>query len=132
MARAEVIDLRPTPVLCRGYQGDPFDWSIDLTVNGQPADLDGWSWEAWIDLDGGLVVPWICTPEPHGVALYLRGADTARLPASYCPFDVTGRDPDAGEGRTFVRGSILCGERITPPLRAHASLGVTPHPLVPA
>jgi hypothetical protein len=127
------VDHTPLQVVCRGYQGDPFDWGIVLTLeDGTPADLADWTWQAWIDLGQGLVVPWICTPEAHGVALYLRGQDTIRVPNRYCPFDVTGRDPEAGEGRTVAAGYLTCAPRITPPLRAHQEVSVAPHELVTA
>jgi hypothetical protein len=127
--RARSIDQLPASVICRGYQGDPFDWGLDLILeDGTPGDLDGWTWQGWIEAGDGVVIPWICTPDPHGVSLYLRGQDTLRLPSSYCPFDVTGRDPEAGEGHTVVRGSILCQERVTPPLRGWSPGTVAPHP----
>jgi hypothetical protein len=128
MAGRVYVDQVPLQVVCNGYQGDPFSWALDLTVDGHPADMDGWTWQAWIEVAAGLIVPWICTPEAHGVALYLRGADTLRLPAGYCPFDVTGRDPAAGEGWTVARGQIFCLERVTPPLRGMAPGAVEPHP----
>ena len=116
--RPQAIDLRPVSVVCRGYQGDPFDWSVALQADdGSPADVESWSWQAWIDTGDGVVIPWICTPEPDGVGLYLRGQDTLRLPVTkHCAFDVTGRDPEAGEGRTIVSGHIIVAPRVTPPL----------------
>jgi hypothetical protein len=123
-----VVDHTPHYGECKGYQGDPFDWALAVTgPDGAPADLDGWTWQAWIDT-GNAVIPWICTATPDGVELYLRGQDTMRLPDRYCPFDVTGRDPAAGEGYTIAAGYIRCGQRITPPLRGMAPGAVEPHP----
>ena len=118
--RAGQVDLTPPAWRFRAYQGDPFDFAITVLVDGQPAEVGTWTWAAHIRI-GSDMLAWECTGQPHGVALYLRGADTLRLPAHPCPFDVTGRDPLAGEGRTVLRGSILALARITPPLRRDAA-----------
>jgi hypothetical protein len=113
--RNTTVDRIPPSYRFRAYQGDPFDFEIALNVEGQPADVDGWTWASLIDI-GDDVVQWECTPKPNGVALYLRSADTARLPSRYCRFDVVGRNPLAGEGRTVLRGEIFAAVRVTPPL----------------
>lgn len=110
--RAQRIDSRPSLVEITCYGGDPFDFQVHLTVDGQPADVYGWSWAAQIDLDPGLLA-WECTGEPDGVSLYLRGSETLRLPTRYCAFDVIGRNPAAGEGRAVLRGFILATSRVT-------------------
>lgn len=96
------------------YAGDPFDFEVHLSVEGEPADVEGWSWAANIDT-GTTPLSFECTGTPSGVVLYLRGADTARLPLRSCRFDVVGRNPEAGEGRTVLRGVLLTMSRVTPP-----------------
>lgn len=117
------LDLTPPKVSWRAYEGDPFDVHIVLTVDGQtPPDLSGWTWAALIKIDG-QEIPFETTAEPNGVRLYLRGDQTMRLNHyRYASFDVTGRDPQGGEGRTILRGGILATARITPPLRGRADL----------
>ena len=114
------VDLTPPLWSFRAYQGDPFDFAIALDVDGEPADVDGWQWAAIIRLRGGDVVAWECTGTPNGVELYLRGGDTMRLTSAASRFDVAGRDPLAGEGRTVLRGQIAATARVTPPLRREA------------
>lgn len=121
--RRTTVDLTPAQASLLAYQGDPFDFRIVLTVDGRPADVSRWTWLAWIQVDPATVVPFLWDPEPDGVRLYLRGEDTFRLPDSWSRFDVTGRDPDAGEGRTVLRGDIIAYQRVTPPLRAGAEVG---------
>lgn len=120
---AQIIDRTPAEVTLKAYQGDAFDLHLVLSVDGLPVDVSQWSWLAWIRIAGGVVIPFLWEPEPSGVRLYLRGQDTARLPALYSHYDVTGRDPDAGEGRTVIAGRIIAYERVTPPLRAGAEIG---------
>lgn len=111
------VDQTPPRVSLRAYSGDPFDLRIVLTVDGvAPPDLRGWVWSALIRADGQEIY-FETTAETDGVTLYLRGEDTLKLSTRYASFDVTGRDPEAGEGRTILRGGILAMPRITPPLR---------------
>jgi hypothetical protein len=112
-----VVDQVPPTWRFRAYQGDPFDIQIALTLDGAPADVTDWTWAAQIST-GPDLIDFECSGEPDGVHLYLRGPDTLRLPQRYCPFDVVGRNPAAGEGRTVLRGLILAAVRVTPPLRA--------------
>jgi hypothetical protein len=112
------LELVPQWWRFRAYQGDAFDFEIVLSVGGQPADVTGWTWAAEIDTGGGTRMAWTCTPTPTGVQLYLRGSETLLLPSRrWSDFDVTGRDPAAGEGRTVLRGAIISVTRVTPPLR---------------
>lgn len=119
MSVVRTIDTSPPSYRFLAYQGDPIDVELQLSVDGQPADVDGWVWAAQIDT-GGVMISWDCTGLPNGVGLYLRGIDTLRLPQRDSRFDVVGRHPDAGEGRTVLRGSIMAAKRITPPLREAA------------
>jgi hypothetical protein len=114
-----MVDAIPQQWRFRAYQGDPFDFQIHLTnPDGSPADVVGWSWAAQIDLGPGLL-PFETTGREDGVDLYLRGDETLRLPARYCPFDVKGRNPLAGDGHTVLRGIILAAPRVTvPPIAA--------------
>ena len=110
----DTISQTPPRQRFMAYQGDPFDFEIRLSVDSQPADVDGWSWAADIET-GTTPLSFECTGQPSGVALFLRGSDTARLPLRSCRFDVVGRNPEAGEGRTVLRGVILTMSRVTPP-----------------
>lgn len=110
-----VIDVRPLEVVWLMYEGDPQDLRIHLTLDdGSPADVIGWVWAANIGTTPPQ--PFECYPEDDGVTLYLRGADMTGLGRSWLPFDVTGRDPDAGEGRTVLRGQVRVTARVTPML----------------
>jgi hypothetical protein len=115
------VDLVPVAWTFRAYQGDPFDVRIVLTIAGQPVDTTSWTWAADIDSGAGALVSFECFAQPDGVQLYLRGPETARLPSRKCRFDVVGRNPDAGEGRTVLRGSIIASARVTPPLFTRVS-----------
>lgn len=109
------IDLLPPSRRFRLYRGDVFDLVITLRVDGEPADVSDWVWAAMIDT-GEYLFPFETTSLESGVMLYMRGVDTLRLPNRWCPFDVTGLDPQAGEGRTVLRGWLLGTGRITPQL----------------
>jgi hypothetical protein len=116
------VDLTPATVRLLAYAGDPFDLHLVLSLDGAPVDVSQWIWAAWIAAPDGVVIPFLTESEPTGVRLYLRGQDTARLPARFSPYDVTGRDPDAGEGRTVISGDIIAFSRVTPPLRGSAAV----------
>jgi hypothetical protein len=117
MTIRRTVDQIPPSWRFKAYQGDPFDFQLMLRLDGQPADVDGWNWAAQVNT-GDDIIDWECTPLPNGVALYLRSIDTARLPFRYVRFDVVGRNPLAGEGRTVLRGDIIAAARVTPPLSA--------------
>lgn len=109
-----VIDVRPLEVTLLLYEGDPFSLVLHLVLeDGSPADVDGWAWAA--NIGSRPPVPFECYGEPNGVMLYLRGADMAGLAAlGLLPFDVTGRNPDAGEGQSVLRGQVRVTARVTP------------------
>lgn len=112
---ATLIDVRPPEVTWYMYEGDPQDLRIHLRMpDGSPADVRGWAWSANIGTKPPL--PFECHPEDDGVTLYLRGSDMTQLGHRWAPFDVTGRDPAAGEGRTVLRGAVNVTARVTPML----------------
>jgi hypothetical protein len=111
------IDVRPVEVTWRIYQGDPQDLRVHLLLpDGSPAEVGGWAWSAWIGTTPRTAFE--CYPEDDGVTLYLRGEETYGLIGRQWPFDVTCRDPAAGEGRTVVRGTIMATPRVTEAQRA--------------
>lgn len=114
------VSLVPDEALLLMYSGDPFDFAVQLSIDGAPADVSQWTWRASIETGRGrLDFEW--EPEPDGVRLWLRGEETGRLAIDTAlPFDVTGRDPDAGEGRTVLRGHVKVTARVTEPFRVGA------------
>lgn len=111
-----VVDLRPQEVTWYMYQGDPQNLRVHLVdEDGSPLDVVGWAWAG--NIGSRPPLPFECLPEDDGVTLYLRGADMTQLPVSvWHEFDVTGRDPEAGEGYTVIRGQVQVTARITPML----------------
>jgi hypothetical protein len=108
-------DVRPQYVRWRIYAGDPAELRLHLTMpDGSPADVDGWAWAGAVGTSPPTAFE--CYPEPDGLVAYLRGEDTTDLVDQYWPFDITGRDPAAGEGRTVLRGHVNATPRVTRPL----------------
>lgn len=123
-----VVDLQPRTATLLAYRGDPFDFHLRLTdADGQPVDVTGWDWRATV-ITGTRRIDFEWAAEGDGVRLWMRGDDTARLPANErrgFPYDVTTRQPDAGEGRTVLRGRMMVAQRVTDPLRTPDLAGVS-------
>lgn len=110
------IDQRPEEATWRVYAGDPVNLRVHVVkADGSPAPVEGWVWAAWAGTSPPT--PFECYAEDDGVTLYLRGSDSDLLVGAWWPFDVTGRDPAAGEGTTVLRGQVCASPRVTPALR---------------
>jgi hypothetical protein len=112
----ERIDSRPQAVQIACYGGDPFDLTIRLRLGGSPADVAGWEWAARAEY-GGAVIDLSTVGLPDGVQVTMPGADTASIAAvgRFWRFEVTGRDPAAGEARTLVEGWVMATARLAVP-----------------
>lgn len=109
------VDLRPEEVDLLIYEGDPSGFAFTLELaDGSPADVEGWEWRAWIGTTPPT--PFDCYGDPHGVTIYLRGQASRGLWGRAWRYDVTGREPAAGEGVTIARGTLTATRRITDPL----------------
>lgn len=118
---AQVVDLLPQRARLLAYAGDPFSFRIEVVdEDGDPSvDVSGWEWRATVTT-GNQRLDFECEGDETGVDVWMRGEDTARLPTSgrEFPFDVTGRQPAAGEGTTVLRGEMTATRRVTIPLRS--------------
>jgi hypothetical protein len=111
------VDERPESVTWEIYEGDPQSLRVRLVLDdGSPADVAGWAWRAWAATTPPT--PFECNGEDDGVTLSIRGADTYPLVGRRWRFDVTCRNPVAGEGVTVLQGHVLATRRVTQPLGA--------------
>jgi hypothetical protein len=109
------VDLRPEAMAWLIYEGDPSGLAIHLELaDGSPADVTGWEWRAWVGTSPPT--PMECYGETDGVTVYLPGRDSRGLSGRVWRFDVTGREPSAGEGVTVLRGELTATRRVTDPL----------------
>lgn len=113
-----VIDAWPLEVTLRLVRGDPFAFRLRLLdADGDPVDVSAYEWRATVTT-GSLSLDFEYAADADSVRLWLRGDDTARLSiARPWPYDVTCRQPTAGEGVTVMRGEVLVASRVTEPLR---------------
>jgi hypothetical protein len=118
-APAAVVDAWPQQATLRAVAGDPFSFRVQLRdADGQPVDPMLWDWSCTVTT-GHLRLDFEWAADDQGVRLWLRGDDVARLPAGRgWPFDVTCRQPAAGEGVTILAGDMFVRPRITAPLRS--------------
>lgn len=117
-SRAAMVDAWPLQATLRAVSGDPFSFRLQLRDDqGDLVDVSLWAWAATVTT-GKLRLDWEWAADQTGVRFWLRGDDTARLPTGRgWPFDVTGRQPTAGEGVTIVAGQMEVRARVTAPLR---------------
>jgi len=113
-----VVDAWPVQATLRAVAGDPFSFRVQLRGDdGELVDVQLWEWAATV-ATGRLRLDFEAAADEGGVRFWLRGDDTARIPAGKpWPFDVTGRQPTAGEGVTVVAGDMHVRQRVTAPLR---------------
>ena len=115
------VDAWPAEATLRPVEGDPFAFRLVLRdIGGGPVDVSLWEWRATVTT-GRIRLDFEALADEGGVRLILRGDDTARLYAERagrpCPYDVTCRQPSAGEGSTVLAGDMLVKPRVTDPLR---------------
>ncbi len=113
-----VVDAWPVQATLRAVQGDPFSFRVQLRdPDGEVADVSLWQWAATVTT-GRLRIDFEWAADETGVRFWLRGDDTARLTTSRASsFDVTTRQPTAGEGVVVVAGQMWVKSRVTAPLR---------------
>lgn len=118
-----VVDAWPVLATLRAVQGDPFSFRVQLRdPDGELADVSVWSWAATVTT-GRLRLDFAWAADDEGVRFWLRGDDTARLPTTKpSPFDVTCRQPSAGEGVTVLALQMWVKSRVTAPLRSDPDL----------
>lgn len=114
-----VVDAWPVAATLRAVEGDPFSFRVQIRdPEGELVDVSLWEWAATVTT-GFLRLDFERAADDTGVRFWLRGDDTARLPIGKpWPFDVTGRQPSAGEGVTVVAGQMFVKSRVTAPLRS--------------
>ena len=79
--RPPVVDAWPLDATLRAVAGDPFSFRVQLLDgDGQVVDVSAWTWAATVTT-GQLRLDFEWTADAEGVRLWLRGDDTARLPA---------------------------------------------------
>jgi hypothetical protein len=106
------VDVRPLLVTLRLYEGNPTSVRVFVDMpDGSPADVADWVWAAWISTTPPT--PFECFSHDDGVTIYLRGEDSMGLPGQWWRFDVSGRDPGAGESQAVVRGELAVTPRVT-------------------
>lgn len=118
-----VVDAWPLEATLRAVQGDPFSFRLQVRDDaGELVDVSLWSWAATVTT-GRLRLDFASAADDTGVRLWLRGDDTARLTTTKpSPFDVTCRQPSAGEGVTVLAGQMWVKSRVTAPLRSDPEL----------
>lgn len=118
MTHVAVVDQWPAQATLQAVQGDPFSFRLQLRdADENLIDVSSWAWRATVST-GPLRLDFETEADDTGVRLWLRGDDTARLRAGKrWPFDVTCRQPSAGEGVTVLAGYVSIKQRVTDPLR---------------
>jgi len=113
------IDARPAQATLHAVAGDPFAFRVQIIgPDGDPVDVMGWDWAATVHT-GQVRLDFSWAADSTGVRFWLLGDDTARLPPGKpWPYDVTGRQPLAGEGTTVLAGNMTAKARVTNPLRS--------------
>jgi hypothetical protein len=131
---APVVDAWPMEATLRAVAGDPFAFRLELLdEDGAPVDVSGWAWAATVLGGGGLRLDFEWAADDTGVRLWLRGDDTARLPAGPAlAYDVGCRQPAGGEGVTVLAGQMIVKPRVTDPLRNDPETAPREEDLVPA
>jgi hypothetical protein len=133
MAVAAVVDAWPVEATLRFVAGDPFSFAVQLLDgDGDPVDVSLWTWAATVTT-GRLRLDFEWSADEQAARLWLRGDDTARLPAGRAlPFDVACRQQGAGEGVTVVAGTMVGKPRVTDQLRYDPDAVPTDREPVPA
>lgn len=128
-----VVDAWPVQATLRAVAGDPFSFRVQLLDgDGDVIDVSLWKWAATVTT-GRLRLDFEWAADDTGVRLWLRGDDTARLPAGKSwPFDVACRQDAAGEGVMVVAGQMAIKARVTDPLRSDPETAPREEDLVPA
>lgn len=119
----EVVDLRPATARLLGVQGDPFAFRLVVRdLDGDPVDVTLWDWRGTVST-GRVRLNFEWAADAGGVSLWMRGDDTARLPArGEFPFSVACRQPTAGEGQTILSGHMSVTSVTADPLRSDPDL----------
>ena len=125
-SQARVVDAWPVSATLRAVAGDPFSFCLQLRdTDGELVDVSLWEWAATVTT-GRLRLDFVWSADQEGVRFWLRGDDTARLSTGRpWPFDVTCRQPTAGEGVTVLAGilaEMTLKPRVTAPLRSQPDL----------
>jgi hypothetical protein len=120
---AAVVDAWPEQATLRAVAGDPFSFRVQLRgADGELVDVSMWQWAATVTT-GRLRLDFEWAADDTGVRFWMRGDSTGRLAAgSPWPFDVTCRQPSAGEGVTVLAGQMFIKSRVTSPLRSDPDL----------
>lgn len=115
---AAVVDARPIRARLLAVSGDPFTFRLVLRdADGDPVDVSLWDWAGAVTT-GQITIDFEWRADDTGVWLGLRGDETVRLPVGRdWPFDVSCRQPAAGEGVTVLSGEMSTSRRVTAPLR---------------
>lgn len=126
------VDAWPARAVLRAVQGDPFAFRLVLRdPDGDVIDVALWEWRATVST-GTLRLDFETLADEGGVRLWLRGDDTARISTLRpWPFDVTTRQPTAGEGVVVLAGEMSVKARVTDPLRHDPDLSPRDEDLVP-
>jgi hypothetical protein len=129
-----MVDAWPMEVTLRAVAGDPFGFRLVLLdEDGQAVDVSGWLWAATVVASTSLRLDFEWSADQDGVRLWLRGDDTARLPAGpSLAFDAACRQPASGEGVTVLGGQMIVKARVTDPLRNDPDTAPREEDLVPA
>jgi len=114
------VDFRPAEIRVRCYGGNALNLTIVIRVNGQPADCAGWIWRGEVlivEAGRSFIVPIETVGMENGVLAFLRGEATERIANAgprYWGLQVGGRNPNASEAWTVVRGFILADAPLVP------------------
>lgn len=129
---SNLIDAWPARATLRAVRGDPFAFRLVLRdADGDPIDVSLWEWRATVST-GALRLDFETLADDTGVRIWMRGDDTARLSTLRAwPFDVTCRQPSAGEGVVVLMGEMQTKARITDPLRHDPDAAPRDEELVP-
>ena len=115
--RRAVVDAWPVEATLRAVVGDPFAFRLVLRdIGGGPVNVSLWEWRGTVTT-GPIRLDFESSANDTGVRLWLRGDQTARLGRGEWPFDVTCRQPTAGEGLTVLGGTVAIKARVTDPIR---------------
>jgi len=128
-----MVDAWPIEVTLRAVAGDPFAFRLTLLdEDGSAVDVTLWTWAATVLGQGALRLDFEWAADDTGVRFWLRGDDTARLPAGPAlAFDAACRQPAGGEGVTVLAGQMILKPRVTDPLRSDPGTAPREEELVP-
>jgi hypothetical protein len=129
----QVVDAWPQEATLRAVAGDLFGFRVVLLdADDQPVDVSTWLWAATVTT-GSLRLDFEWAADDQGVRLWLRGDETARLPTGRpLAFDVSTRQPAAGEGVMVLAGQMMVKARVTDQLRDDPDTAPREEDLVPA